>query len=384
VVDSIADVLGDNMKYSKIALILAVLLSGCLFSPILSDQDETNDSVATGVLNTAPIWTFRTTDRITSSPVGDDKGQVYIRTLNSVIALDALSGLQLWSAESPSNFPLSIKPYVFGEYLLVPEKDSRVATFSTATGQLIWRSPLIDTVLTHPTAIEIEAISFSESLVYVARFDWSLIAYRLTDGEKIWEANTAGRANPYLASDKKTVYLGLGSLLKAYDSKTGTLLWQQDIDGYIGPMRINGNVLYVSDEANPSLLAIDLSTREVLWRKYYNQINEFEIGCISLINDAIYIGAEELIAIYQNDGTVIWSSPKLGRLECPVNLGDYLFVRNTGTTLFAFKRETGQKVGELRVEENTTMKHEPDRGPAVVYELLLVPTNNNLVAAYRP
>ena len=338
--------------------------------------------VASGEFNAQPVWVYAAEETITSTPAV--KGlRIFIRTLNSIFALDATNGNLLWHVVSPGTYPLSVPPQVIDEYLIVPEKGSQIAAFTIDTGHLVWRTSPIRIALDNPVTAAIESITSMNDMIYVARFDWSLIAYNLKNGGVAWEQNIPGRTSPYLAADERAVYLGAGQSLKAYDVRTGAILWQEENEGYTGPIILDGNILYITNEAHPSLFALDLDTLNVKWKKEFPEINEFEFGCLLASDTTLYIAAEELIAVSKTDGRVVWISEKTGRLECPVILGRRIYVRNTNTKLFAFEIGSGRVVGMLILQANTPMKHEPNRSPAVSGDMLIVPFGDNRIFAYK-
>jgi outer membrane protein assembly factor BamB len=372
------------MKHqSKLIIIFGLLLYVLLF-PLLYGCAQIKKAAQSETFKAKPVWVFETTENITSTPSTDQNGQVYIRALNSITALNVLSGQVLWKAVSPSNTPLNISPQVSGNYLIVPEKGSRIAVFDTHTGKLQWRTPEIDPIFTHPSAVEIEAISVSNQMAYVARFNWKLTAYRLTDGKIVWEQDTFGRTNPYVMSDQKTVYLGMGSMLKAFDSLSGVLSWQKEFDAYIGPMLRSDNMLYILDEMHSSLYAIDLNTEDILWNTSYPEAEEFEFNCLSEDGDKLLIAGQELIAVTKSSGQIVWATSKLGRLECPAMLNNEIYIRNITNLLYILDSVTGKELGMIEVSLNSRLKHEPQRSPVSTEGLLIVPITDNKVIAYQP
>ena len=366
----------------KITIPSIILLS--LFVLYFQRINDSVETIPPGLSELKLAWTLETKETITSSPAVDYKDHVYIRTAVSVIALDIQNGNKLWEVISPSNLPLSLEPQVFEDFLIVPEEGSRLAVFNAVTGQLLWRSSTIEPEFTHPDAIEIESIAVADGVLLIARFNWTLTAYRLTDGRILWEEEIFGRSNPYLVSDQTTVYLGMGSMIQAFDHQNGDLLWQEELNGYIGPMLRIDNILYVLDEMHSSLYAIDLSTQQMLWNNIPIEAEEFSFECISTAGDKLLVAAQELIVVSTSSGQTIWSTKNLGRLECPTVLNNEIFVRNTQDTLYTFDLSTGEETSRLRVSTNTSLKHEPDRSPVSASGLLILPVNSNRIAAFVP
>lgn len=334
-----------------------------------------------GILTAAPVWTYRTGEAITSTP-GQGLGSVYVRTERSVIALGANSGTERWHAESFSETPLSLPPSIVDGVVIVPESGSRIAAFDPETGRLLWRTGV--TTVSGLYSPRIDALGSAGGLVIVGRHDLSLTAYSAASGHVVWQHSFSNRATQYLASDGEVVYLAMADVLSAYDALSGAVLWEHQFDGYIGPVAMNGTVLYLMDQTAPSLVALDTESQQVLWEAPFQEIRPFEVSCLVEATGRILIAERKVIAVSASDGKVEWSSIQTGPLECPVTLGRNLYVRNHESTLYAFDMTSGVQTGSLPVESNTPMKNEPNRGPIVNNGLLITPTGSREIIALVP
>jgi len=338
---------------------------------------------AAGIFAAPFAWSLQTSDAITATPIWDGRDRIYVRTTNSVLALNASDGSLVWQITSPGTTPLSHPPKVASDLLVVPELGSRISVYSVEDGSLRWQSPLIETALRFTLAENIETISVSQEIIYVTRFDGNISAYSLRNGLLLWEDELPGRTFPYVATDGDLVYLGVGPNIRAYDRLTGTLLWQNPIAGYIGPILYDAGILYVADEKQSTLLAFDPATRSIRWSKQYHFMDNFEFDCLTMKGSQLIIAAEELIVVSKQDGEVKWSSAKLGGLECPATLRDTIYVRNTRDTVFAFDADTGEIRGSRGIDFNyTPVKHQPNRGPVATDSLVILPIDDLHLVAY--
>lgn len=340
--------------------------------------------VANGNFPISPVRVFYAEEEIISTPVV--QGQIaFIRTSTTLYALDVLENKVVWKVASSFNQKLSLAPIVVDSLVIVVETGSRLAAFSTETGELIWRTPVIAVAETDPVTASIQSIDFNNQFLFVARFDWMLTAYNLKSGETIWDYKLPGRTNPYLQVNENNVSLAIGETVKILDSKTGLELWNKPIDGYSGPILLSNSTLYITDEKNASLISINVNTHQTNWTKdYRSTIEAFKYSCILETEGNILIAAEKLMLVSKSDGSILWATDSLGTLECPIILGNKIFIRNTHTILYALDKETGQEIGRLLVQANTPMKHEPFRSPISVDGLLIVPFGDNRVFVYRP
>lgn len=339
------------------------------------------EPVASGIFPRELVWSFDVNETIASTPITNGK-HIFIRTEKSIYAVDN-DGKILWRTDSEAIGKIdeaipTLKPQIAGIYLIVPESDSQIAIFSLDTGRLMWRSQPSE--YSHGN---IESITANQEMLYVARWNWELTAYDLQTGRTMWEIDLASRSNPYVTSDVDTVYLGQEHILQSFEAETGVLQWELDFGGYSGPIILDGNILYMADERNSRVLAIDTSTQGILWEEIYPQIQPYEFNCIVLSGDVLYIAAQQLAAINKINGHPIWTSQGTGRLECPSIYSNSIFVRNTEKALFKLNAQTGEETGQLAVQVNTTMKHEPERSPLIFENLLIVPFGDDRVFAYQ-
>ncbi|MBE7434310.1 MAG: PQQ-binding-like beta-propeller repeat protein [Anaerolineales bacterium] len=327
-------------------------------------------------------WVFKADEKVVTTPIKDGDF-IYVRTSGAIYKIDGNSGKLVWKVATEASdkssviFP-TLKPKINGIYLVVPEKGSRVAVFSSDTGKFIWRSL--------PPGYEqanIESYTINQEFLYVARWDWFLTAYDLKTGDVLWEKSITGRSNPYIVSGGNHIYVAQEDLLQVFESQSGRFQWKFDIGGYSGPMWLDDEVLYLTDERASRVIAININSQKLLWDKTFPHIGSYEFNCIFISKDILYLSAQQLVAISKFDGKHSWTSQETGSLECPVEVFGSIFVRNSDTNLFRISAQTGEKLGELSVQANASAKHQPDRGPLIFDDLLIVPFGDNRVFAYK-
>jgi hypothetical protein len=85
-----------------------------------------------------------------------------------------------------------------------------------------------------------------------------------------------------------------------------------------------------------------------------------------------------------DNGQKIWETENLGYLECPVIVGDKLYIRNIQETLFTFELTSGKEIGKMVVEQNTHIKQEPSRSPNSNGRFLVIPVDSYTLVTYQP
>ncbi len=79
------------LKYKNIIFILLIMIMCVLltiFTIYIKKQSSSPSSVKSGVFKSSPIWDIETQNPITSSPIADSNGRIFIRTSDSIIAID--------------------------------------------------------------------------------------------------------------------------------------------------------------------------------------------------------------------------------------------------------------------------------------------------------
>jgi outer membrane protein assembly factor BamB len=373
-------------------MVIFALIAGlsCIFlcttlSILAFKQQQKNypdEPVATGDFPPTAVWMISADTQVVTSPIILGY-RLFVRTKESVYALDVQDGTVIWRTASPGVSPLSVEPLITDNIVFVPEKDSRISAFDIETGDLLWRSAEIDFKLGSPALSEIESIAVDDRCVYVARYDWNLICYSLDTGEEIWNVRVPNRSSLFLAAGQDMVFLGADHYVRAYYKDDGQLLWENEYDNLVGPILFDNGTLYVTFD-NSSLIALNSESGQMIWSQQLDPASERLINAIASIDGRLYVGSNKLYSVSEGDGTIIWESSDLGYLETPVKLEDRIYVRNIYTTLHALDIISSQETGQLHIQFNTTQKHEPHRSPLAVDDLLIVPFGDNRIFAYRP
>lgn len=369
----------------SMGIILAVIVLGLLAFWLYSEViDNPSQPIPSGDFPESPVWVFEGSGRVVSTPVVQGSN-VFIRTMHSVYSLDGLTGHLLWRAISPAPAELSVAPLATHCCLIVPEEGSSIASFSITTGELLWRTPAIASNLRDSSIAWVEALASMNDLFAAARNDWKITAYIVENSEEVWERTVPNRSSLYLAANNDFVYLSAKSFLQAYDARAGNLIWEMNFDNNTGPLLLHNDRLYIAlYSGERRIIALDPQTLNEVWNVKLSDIGDSEVRSMVVDGEILYAAANRLIAISKHDGSLRWKSGHTEWLETPVILHNTIYARNTGTDLFAFDKTNGLETGRLLIQADTAMKHEPERAPAVVGDLLLVPFGDNRVFAYKP
>ncbi len=158
-------------------------------------------------------WTFKTSDRIMSTPAVK-YGNIYVGTRdNRILALDKNTGSLVWQYESPVQIDSS--PAVGGGMVFIGTHESNLLALDAQNGEIQWRF----TTSGNPT---IGSPIVKNGVVYFGSGDSNLYAIDALTGTKIWSQKTEDWITNTPAISGHTLALAsLDGRVTTYDINTG-------------------------------------------------------------------------------------------------------------------------------------------------------------------
>ena len=196
----------------------------------------------------------------------------------------------------------------------------------SATENILWRTPVPGTGNSSP-------IVWGDRIFVTTAYDrgqrLSLLAFRRSDGMKLWEAfapegrlesvhQKNGHASATPVTDGKLIYVSFGSRgLMAFDFE-GKLVWRQDLgamNNYWGtagsPLLYKDRVILYQDQqrADSFIAAFDAATGKPLWRTRRNASVGWgtPVAVRAGNRDEIIVNGQYAVVSYDpNDGRELW------------------------------------------------------------------------------
>lgn len=341
-----------------------------------------------------PTWIYTADNPVVSSPASDGS-KIFIRTCCSVDAIETETGKLIWQIDSEAPYlirenEIVLSPQVYGDILIFPEKGASIAAYSIIEGQLLWKTPQLDVNLKAPEIALIDNFIVKDGRLFVTRWSWSLSAYNLSTGGLIWETRVPDRVSLDIEVDSDCVYLSENTILRCYDPATGNYLWEKDFGAFIGPIKLNDNILFLAIYLDPKILgAMDLNQKKFNWTIQQNETTDIRLNRLLIADNRLYAVGERAYAFSIADGSIIWSSEhlgtskQLGTLEQPTTFNGQIVVRNKDHDLFLLDSATGKVVGQMKVKHNISSIADPDRSPISAGNFLIVPFGDERVYSFR-
>jgi len=370
---------------------LVLLLGGC---SLFSGKDNTDPP--------AELVDFKSSLKITTlwnrslegaegallniPPVLDD-GRLYIaEPSGEVLALDPLTGKELWSVDL--DVPISGGPGVGDGVLAVGTPEAELIVLNAEDGSERWRRQLSSEMLSVPAVGDgrvvcrtidgrVEALSTATgdqrwgynrtvpvltlrgessptidgSLVLVGFANGKLVALSLDNGVVAWEATIAtpkGRTELERVVDidaelklvEGTVYAAAyHGEVAAVSESSGIVLWQRELSSHAG-LDADWRQLYITD-ANDHVWSLDASNGATLWQQ--KVLHARRLSAPAMVGDYVVVGDYDgyLHWLSQYDGKILARSRVGGeaiRLK-PLVRDDIVYVIDDGGRLSAVRAE---------------------------------------------
>lgn len=368
------------LRLSLLACALGVL-SACSSSPAKPRPAELGP--AASFMGTRLVWSAQ----VGVPPVGVSARVVGDRVLvagaaNSVVALDAESGREVWRAALAS--PIQAGIGFDGDVAAVVTRQNELVALRA--GQVIWRQRLSASVYTEPLV--------AGRRIFVQAADRSISGYDAETGRRLWNQSRSGEplvlSQPgVLLAVGDTLVTGVAGRLAGLNPLSGAVRWETPIAtargtneverlvDLTGPASRVGNSVCVRAYAS-AVGCVDASRGNLLWSKS-------ALGATGLGGDDRLLFATEadgrVLAWQRSSGEAGWSLDRLKHreLSAPTALGRVLAVGDGAGLVFLLSREDGSEMARLSTDGSAI-----NGAPLLAGPSLVVQTRNGGVYAWRP
>jgi outer membrane protein assembly factor BamB len=286
-----------------------------------------------------------------------------------VTALDARSGVQIWTVEVGA--PISAGVGFDGRFAAVVSRANELVVVED--GKVSWRSRVGAQVLTAPLV--------AGERIFVLGADRSLAAYDAKTGRKLWLTQRPGdplvlRQAGVLTAVSNTLIVGSSGHLLGVDPQNGNVVWDAAVSTPRGTNDIERLVDLVGGFARSSdvlcvrsflsnVSCVDTKRGAMLWKKA-------AIGSLGLSGDSENIyGVEDggrLIAWRLSDGEQRWLADGLRyrQLSAPLTLGRSVIVGDENGLVHLLSRTDGSALTRLNTDGSAISVTPVDVGGTLV------------------
>ncbi len=333
-----------------------------------------------------------------------DGNRVYaVNRDGEVVAIDVLSGKQLWAANAVrveasgsklkfwkrevSDAGLSGSPGVGNGLVVVGGRNGEVVAFNADTGEKRWSAKVTSEVLSAPLVLA--------NRVIVRSNDGRVFALDPADGSRKWmfdrglpTLSVRGNSSPVGANGMSYIGYEDGTIVALRDDD-GSRVWEQSVaepDGRTELERmadVDGEIVIDADQlyavsVHDKVMALSAGNGQPLWT---HDVGSY--AGIAMAADKLLISDKvgNVWALDRATGNSLWKQNALGnrQLTSPVIQGSYAVVGDLEGFLHWLKIETGEIAGRERVE-GAALRGSPQVSAAGI---LVAISNEGKLAAYK-
>ncbi|MGB8645207.1 MAG: PQQ-binding-like beta-propeller repeat protein [Anaerolineae bacterium] len=335
-------------------------------------------TIRTSTLPLSLKWTWNSADSIFKPPRVN--GQIaLVQTGADLVALDSLSGQELWRVPTGCSLPL----------LLASKKDvvvfasagcSELMAVSAKEGRTLWRFTPTLSGASHLRSIW---ISGDKLIVATTPSPTEIKAYRLLDGTPLWksDATLPGSGLGLIIPSDRELDIFIGAEIDILDTETGTL--REQLKQPAGILRLSGDRGFFSYEGG--VQAVDWRTDQEIWR--------FDLSCariqrsfpiFSLSDSRAYAEAcQKLYALDPETGQLLWQRGSNSRpVADVVTIGDTGYVMSGDGSIIAFEVDSGKDEGILQTTPAILGPGSGDKGLSTDGNRLFATFGDNKIYAF--
>ena len=285
------------------------------------------------------LWTYKTDDRVISSPAISN-GIVYVGSEdNNVYALNATTGALIWTYTTGADVMSS--PAVANGIVYVGSLDHNVYALNATTGELIWTYTTESFVRSSPAVSFRKKQVYLEPLrgtVYIGSDDNNLYALDATTGSLRWKYNTGNAVTSSPAVYNEVVYVGSGgNNVYALNATTGELIWSYTTYGSVGTSpSVAYGMVFVGSVSDSRVYALNATTGARIW-SYYTGVGIASSPAIA--DDKVFIGnaGSNFYALNATNGEVIWTYTAGGAIwSSPAIADGIVYIGSNDGKVYAF------------------------------------------------
>ncbi len=249
----------------RIAVPEGVEASGALINDRLFVGSNNGKVYSIDLVNAQILWFFDTKSEVVSEPLLADGVLYFLSSGQSIFAVDAVSGKQLWTYNRQDTANLMTvrggsRPTISSGILYAGFSDGSLVSLNAKTGTQ--QSEI--TLNKNARFKDIDATPVVDGdNIYVNSYDDRLYCVSKSKGEILWSAKGGGISTPLVFGDKVIYSTGLGELF-AVSKSDGHLIWKYQTEKGIltDPLIYQGFI--VVGESIGSLLLVDILTGKIM------------------------------------------------------------------------------------------------------------------------
>lgn len=286
---------------------------------------------------------------------------VTLETGNVVSVVDTATGRILWRSPVGQEIEQFSKPVRVNGTLIL-SSTRRAHIYGLDTGDLLRVFDLVEVSNTTPLIHEGLMINGSpKGVVFAQELDLGLMRWQYQTGAGV-------STNPVMAGPSLVVANDIGNIL-AFNPTTGGLLWRTDTFGRVSAQPAATERLIYVPSHDQSLYAFVRNTGKQAWRYYATDpLTEEPFLAAGLVVQRV--PAQGLVALDENTGEVVWTVEGMSDARPLMVRNDKLYVHHRDSIVAIAVRE-GDIVEQVRVPAAQVVIADPASATGELYVIRL-------------
>jgi outer membrane protein assembly factor BamB len=316
---------GRRVYFSILALIL--ITGAVIVYSLLNDLSVTN--------NNFPLeqkWKLSLPEDILGLSTSENGSILFVRTARKLFAIDSVAGNIIWKRDTAEAGDAT--PAVAANGTVFLADNQTIWAWDQTSGALRWKQQAHYAVVRSATDQYVAVDSNQEIILYSA-----------VNGNLIWQKTACRNKNLAYFGSQNLYILCKG--FRALDFHSGEVTWQEKNPDGIYVSAFKDEILYVY-ELPIYVRAIDLNSRQELWKIIYRAAGETEI---KIIDDKLLIMDVNRACVFQKtSGESLWCAEIPGS-QNPVLVGNVLYLFNfRQDEIHAVNFSSGSEIGSLKIK----------------------------------
>lgn len=311
------------------------------------------------------------------------------------LALDSQTGLKKWqykTSHSMGGKKIFSSPAIHEDMVIFGAYDGNLYALDRFYGSIKWVFSEADMVGSSP------AVAREIGLVFVG-LEFGLpgsrgatVALEIATGKKVWEYTSSAytHASPlYIQKYQMVCNGGNEGVLRAFEAKTGRLLWQLETEGgssYDGVSGFSGGDIKLApvyDEETDQIAFSSMDGWMYVVRRdtgalqfrvctdYHDTVHRSGVYGSPLFTKkfVLFAGLDKRLYCYdKKTGKLVWQYATNGRIfATPVEIGSSIFVGSNDGCLYEIATETGEVVSKTQFSERITNPIVYEKSTGLIY-----------------
>lgn len=318
------------------------------------------------------LWSYKTEDAITGSPVTDGKLVFLGSEDKNCYALELASGKLIWKFTAEYGFEAS--PLICNDHVFIGDLGGTMRALDKNSGTLLWSFKTDGKIVGSANCI------MEKNLLIFGSHDDTLYCLDMQSGAVRWKYASESYINGTPATDGRViVFGGCDENVHVLNVDSGTGIGKVVTGSYIaGSIALKDAAAFVGDYGN-KLLKVDITTQKILW-EYASSGKQEPFFASPAVSDTFVVASSRdgfIYCVSAQTGSLIWKYATRKEVDSsPVICGNRVVVGSDDGFLYILDLNTGNRISSYDIGGAVACS------PLVAGKYVVVGDDNGVISAF--